>query len=77
MDIALKEWGKAPLLDLTENWHGDINLYVLNNVLMTLQPLARLLDPHMGHQRSPMEKYSPVGLGVGLSCPNEGQGDQQ
>jgi hypothetical protein len=26
---------------------------------------------------SPMEKYSPVGLGVEVSDPNEGQGDQQ
>ncbi len=33
-----------------------IDLYVLNNVQMTLKPLARLLDPHMGHQRSPKEK---------------------
>jgi hypothetical protein len=25
-DIALKVWGKAPLLDLAENWHGDRSL---------------------------------------------------
>jgi hypothetical protein len=45
-----------------------IDLYVLNNVSMTLKPLARLLDTLLGHRRSHIGKVplSTIWLEIGI-----------
>jgi hypothetical protein len=40
-----------------------VDFEVLNNVLMDLKPLARLLDPHSGHKGHDREKSTSVRFG--------------
>ncbi len=45
-----------------------VDFEVLNNVLMDLEPLARLLDPNSGHKGHNREKSTSVRFDSKLAC---------
>jgi hypothetical protein len=57
-DIALKVWGKAPLLDLAENWQGD----------RSLCPKQCLNDPQ-ADSSTPWPPYGSPKVTLGKSTP--------